>query len=785
MASDQRKGGMQAFLTSHDDASVEAGQDAASHATPAQIGSDLSITLDFRDRSSTLGSLGDLGMFGLVGPPTPTEPAVHIVGGDGSSTSQAGEDPAQRSALGAILESHQGGYDHGGQQPSHLGSPRPVSASTPGSLGSGATPNPLAPQPQHASLGPSATTAQPLGKPLPFPGMRHINHAAPPSTTSAPADSPATNAALAKFPTPPATGGGGAATGTGSQPSSGGSASAFLSGNFDVADGNSTQQLQGITMVAHTPPSAMGPASYETRHFGKRARAGSISGRLRSASDAGQALEDKGLIDRTQKGVLKDLIIAGDDALQEALDRYEEGNSSALETMIKSGKLQSNSSADIDVLGDLDLDFLTVDDDFGRLGVATNVGSDAPHPGALHSTKSLPISIASGPPHQQQVPLQSSVAHNEYGSGDNTTQPSNTSYADDGIGELEFNGEYSNAATEEELHLPSGAYGPQSSGGTIPIRPTAAGHAQDPSSTSTVEGRFRANSLAFGALLNEPSPQQSYGNWMDRHPAGNNSVQASGRTSHGMPSSNVVGANGSLYIIPSGAQRPQPAPDNRQKKTAGRGGVAAVRTISTAEHTKNDIKMTASAINRLEQAAERRREKQQKREQKEREKKERKERRERETKVKKEREAKEKQERKVKREAAAKAKQEKKKEKRNSLSPRIGKEAAKDDSIDGEPKEIVSGTGRPRSLSDPSLSVGLDNDGLLQIDHPEGWVGAYSPDSRKMRIERFLEKRNHRVWTKKVKYDVRKNFADSRLRVKGRFVKKEDELLMRDLMSLT
>jgi hypothetical protein len=49
---------------------------------------------------------------------------------------------------------------------------------------------------------------------------------------------------------------------------------------------------------------------------------------------------------------------------------------------------------------------------------------------------------------------------------------------------------------------------------------------------------------------------------------------------------------------------------------------------------------------------------------------------------------------------------------------------------------------------------------------------------------RFMEKRKKRVWQRKVKYDVRKSFADSRLRVKGRFVKKEDEELLRDLMHM-
>ena len=66
----------------------------------------------------------------------------------------------------------------------------------------------------------------------------------------------------------------------------------------------------------------------------------------------------------------------------------------------------------------------------------------------------------------------------------------------------------------------------------------------------------------------------------------------------------------------------------------------------------------------------------------------------------------------------------------------------------------------------------------MPIGGPPDWIGAYSPQSRKIRIERFLAKRNHRVCLKKVNYDVRTNFTDSRLRVKGRFAKKEDKLLM-------
>lgn len=90
--------------------------------------------------------------------------------------------------------------------------------------------------------------------------------------------------------------------------------------------------MQGLALfgtsgpfLSHTPPNFT-PGSYEISHM-KRARAGSISGRLRSASD----LEEKGLIDKSQKGLLKDLIISGDAELQTALDQYDEGDATRLQ----------------------------------------------------------------------------------------------------------------------------------------------------------------------------------------------------------------------------------------------------------------------------------------------------------------------------------------------------------------------------------------------------------------------------------------------------------------------
>lgn len=60
-----------------------------------------------------------------------------------------------------------------------------------------------------------------------------------------------------------------------------------------------------------------------------------------------------------------------------------------------------------------------------------------------------------------------------------------------------------------------------------------------------------------------------------------------------------------------------------------------------------------------------------------------------------------------------------------------------------------------------------------------GQLGIYPPAIRRIKIERYMEKRKHRVWGKKIKYDVRKNFADSRVRIKGRFVRKDEEVDIR------
>lgn len=60
---------------------------------------------------------------------------------------------------------------------------------------------------------------------------------------------------------------------------------------------------------------------------------------------------------------MQDLIISGDEALQKALEKFDAGDTTSLEALLDSGRLNRRTSS-VDILDDLDLGFLNV----GSLG---------------------------------------------------------------------------------------------------------------------------------------------------------------------------------------------------------------------------------------------------------------------------------------------------------------------------------------------------------------------------------------------------------------------------------
>jgi len=431
------------------------------------------------------------------------------------------------------------------------------------------------------------------------------------------------------------------------------------------------------------------------------------------------------IIDKQQKTMIKDLIIAGDKDLLNALDDYENGDTSQLEKLVKKGL--ENKAQDLDLLDDLDLDFLTFNE--GGAAARSRNTSQTGEGDANVTNKSTRSSKL----RSSFIYVKNALDGNEK---DTAAGAQQGSYEDDGIGELDFNDDYggadyldvlANSGTSNNVTTTDG-------GRTIisdsqNIHRSNQGQSQSQplqsnSSLSTLDTNQRNRSNTFSSLLAETPPttesqQNNFGRWMDG-PVSIGSLE--NLTTKYLLDSDNLSLTDDLRNIIVTPEIEQLGEDERIDAS-----------------NSNDMETESSKPSRA----------------------------------------------KSKKVKEKKPKGEKKTSKKDGKSSKKDEKNKSKDSQGSEPRPIVHGLGRPRSMSDPNLVTSTDADGLLHVDRPEGWVGAYSPESRKMRIDRFMKKRNHRVWTKKVKYDVRKNFADSRLRVKGRFVKKEDELLMRDLLSLT
>lgn len=69
---------------------------------------------------------------------------------------------------------------------------------------------------------------------------------------------------------------------------------------------------------------------------------------------------------------------------------------------------------------------------------------------------------------------------------------------------------------------------------------------------------------------------------------------------------------------------------------------------------------------------------------------------------------------------------------------------------------------------------GIISSSLLPMDGSCPRVGAYTKEERQVIIAKFRAKKMRRVWRKQIKYDCRKRLADTRPRVKGRFVSRKE-----------
>ena len=73
----------------------------------------------------------------------------------------------------------------------------------------------------------------------------------------------------------------------------------------------------------------------------------------------------------------------------------------------------------------------------------------------------------------------------------------------------------------------------------------------------------------------------------------------------------------------------------------------------------------------------------------------------------------------------------------------------------------------------PEVKKVQGDDSDMNMDSSENFIGPISESERRRRVLNYLKKKYNKIFMKKFCYSCRKQVAEKRLRIKGRFVTKE------------